>query len=177
MGAHELGNRRPPSSAKGALTKTQESPLRRILRGPAIYLLIVVAALWIFLSFATRAPQPEQLSLTRFEELIAQSNVKTAKFLEKDQKVVGTLQDGAHYETTYPSQYQDDLAHELTKAAVPITTDPQEGSFLSEYLPTIILFLLVMGGLYLLMNQMQGGGSRVMSFSKARAKVVSKDQP
>jgi cell division protease FtsH len=168
---------RPTRLTKGAFTPTQESPLRRLLRGPAIYLLIVVAGLWLFLSFATRSPEPRKLSLTRFEQLIAEANVKSAEFLEQDQKVVGELQDGTLYETTYPSQYQDDLAKELLSSTRDVTTDPQTGSIIGEYLPTIILFLLVLGVFYFMMNQMQGGGSRVMSFSKAKAKVVSKDQP
>jgi cell division protease FtsH len=164
-------------SIKGDLTKTQESPLRRVIRGPAIYLLVVVAALWIFLSFATRAPEPKKLSLTRFEQLIAEANVRSAKFLEQDQRVVGKLQDGTDYETTYPSQYQDDLARELLQSTRDVTTDPQATSLLGEYFPTIILVLVFLGVIWFFMNQTQGGGSRVMSFSKSRAKVVSKDQP
>jgi cell division protease FtsH len=137
----------------------------------------VVAALWIFLSFATRAPEAEQLSLTRFEALIAQGQVRSARFLEHDQKVVGKLATGASYETTYPEQYQDDLAHEILQSTKDVSTDPQGGSIVSDYLPTLILFLLVLGALWFFMNQMQGGGSRVMSFSKAKAKLVTKDQP
>ena len=38
-------------------------------------------------------------------------------------------------------------------------------------------FLLVVLMLFFLMNQMQGGGGRVMKFGKAKAKLVSKDTP
>ena len=47
-------------------TKSQEPPLRRILRGPLIYLLLVLAVLWIFLSFATRGHQSKLLSIREF---------------------------------------------------------------------------------------------------------------
>ena len=151
--------------------------MRRILRGPAVYLLLVVAALWIFLSFATRSPEPQKLSLTRFEALAAQGQVSSARFLEQDQKVVGKLTNGSSYETTYPSQYQDDLAHEILQSTKDVSTDPQPDSLLAQWLPTLVLVLLFGGLLYFLMNQMQGGGSRVMSFSKAKAKLVSKDEP
>ena len=100
--------------------KRQESTLRRILRGPAIYLLVVVGALWLFLSFATRQPQARKLSLTAFQSAIREGDVRSATFLERDQKVVGELKDGTRYETTYPEQYQDDLTKELVQAPSPV---------------------------------------------------------
>jgi cell division protease FtsH len=142
-------------------------------------LLVVVAALWIFLSFATRQPEPRKLSLTEFESVVARGDVRTAKFLERDQRVVGELSDGTKYETTYPEQFQDDLAKQLLASPrqVVVTTDAQKGSLLTSLLPNLLFFLLVVGALFLFLNQTQGGGSRVMSFGKAKAKVVSKDQP
>src|SRR4030067_3779088 len=38
-------------------------------------------------------------------------------------------------------------------------------------------FVLIIGFWIFIMNQMQGGGSRVMSFGKSRAKRVSVDSP
>ena len=51
-------------------TKRQESTVRRILRGPAVWLLVVIGALWLFLSLATRQPEPRKLSLTEYERII-----------------------------------------------------------------------------------------------------------
>ena len=38
-------------------------------------------------------------------------------------------------------------------------------------------FLLIFGFFFFFMNQMQGGGNRVMSFGKAKARQVTKDTP
>jgi cell division protease FtsH len=146
-----------------------------------MYLLVVIGALWVFLSFATRQPQPRALSLTQYENSIAEGKVRTAKFLERDQKVTGTLDDGTTYETTYPAQYQDDLTKELLTSPgrlVSLTTDAQKGSVVLGALLNVLLPIILIGALFFfLMNQMQGGGNRVMSFGKAKAKLVSKDQP
>jgi cell division protease FtsH len=141
--------------------------------------LVVLAGVWLFLSFATRGPEAERLSLTRYESIVAQGKVRTATFLERDQRVVGELSDNRRYETTYPSQYQDDLTQKLLAAPgqVSIRTDPQNGSMLGAVLINILPILLILGVIFFFMNQMQGGGNRVMSFGKAKAKVVSKDQP
>ncbi len=46
-------------------------------------------------------------------------------------------------------------------------------SILISFLP----FLIILGLLFFFMNQMQGGGSRVMQFGKSKAKLVTKDTP
>ncbi len=42
---------------------------------------------------------------------------------------------------------------------------------------TLIPFLLIAVVFIFLMNSMQGGGSRVMSFAKSKAKLITKDTP
>ena len=53
---------------------------------------------------------------------------------------------------------------------------PKSSSFwtlIFSYLPFLIIFLLFM----VFLNQMQGGGSRVMNFGKSKAKLITKDTP
>ena len=42
---------------------------------------------------------------------------------------------------------------------------------------SLLPILLIVGLLFFFMNQMQGGGSRVMQFGKSKAKLVAKDTP
>src|SRR5437763_1612499 len=51
--------------------------------------------------------------------------------------------------------------------------DPIWWTLLQTFLP----FILLVGAFMFVMNSMQGGGSRVMQFGKARTKTVNKDQP
>jgi len=140
----------------------------------------VLAGLWVFLHFATRTPPATELSLPQFEAQLIAGHVKTATFLERDQKLVGVLSDGARYETTYPSLYQPNLTHDILGApnTVNLRTDAQRASLVFGALLNVLLpAVLIVGLVLFIMNQTQGGGSRVMSFGKAKAKVVSKDQP
>ncbi|HEY0691031.1 MAG TPA: ATP-dependent zinc metalloprotease FtsH, partial [Kribbella sp.] len=50
-------------------------------------------------------------------------------------------------------------------------------SFIGQVFSTLIPFLLIAVVFIFLMNSMQGGGSRVMSFAKSKAKLISKDTP
>ena len=142
-------------------------------------MLLIVVGLWLVLSFVTRSPEVRTLSLPEYQQALTASEVRTAEFLERDQKVVGELTSGTHYQTSYPSQYQESLTKEILAApnGVELTTDPQGDSILLTLLFNLLPIILVVGLLLFFMNQMQGGGNRVMSFAKAKPKTVSKDQP
>ncbi|MGQ0669096.1 MAG: ATP-dependent zinc metalloprotease FtsH [Actinomycetota bacterium] len=148
-----------------------------MLRGPAAYLLILLLGLWVTLWLFTRPPQGQELTFTEYQAAIEQGAVKTAVFLEGDQKVEGELQDGGRYEVSYPFAAQEGLIKDLAASGVPITNDPQKGSALLGFLLQLLPVVLIIGAFIWIMNQSQGGGGRVMQFGKSRAKVVSKDQP
>ncbi|MHB1820079.1 MAG: ATP-dependent zinc metalloprotease FtsH, partial [Streptosporangiaceae bacterium] len=71
------------------------------------------------------------------------------------------------------------LQTQANKGALPggyNVQNPQGNSLLNvliSWLPFIVIFLLF----FVFMNQMQGGGSRVMNFGKSRAKLITKDTP
>jgi cell division protease FtsH len=145
-----------------------------------VYLLVVLGGLWLFLAVVTGGPQATRLNLARFEKEVAVGNILSATFLERDQKVSGQLVSGARYETTYPQQYQDTLTTKILAApnGIRLNADPQKGSVILGALLQIGLPIILIGALLLFfMNQMQGGGNRVMAFGKAKAKMVTKDQP
>src|SRR5439155_26413097 len=109
-----------------------DTSLRRVLRGPFLYLLVLLLGLWIFLSLVTRGPQATKLSLPQFESDLHAGRVATATFLERDQKVTGLLVGSAKYETTFPQAYEEALTREVLASPhrVRLTTDAQKGSAL-----------------------------------------------
>ncbi len=139
--------------------------------------MIVLAALWLFMLFASRGPQGQALTFTQYESFIAEGRVNSATFLEGDQKVKGELADGSTYEVSYPLASQESLVKQLQDNGVPTSVDPQKGSALVGFLLQLIPVVLIIGAFVWIMNQSQGGGGRVMQFGKARAKQVPKDQP
>jgi cell division protease FtsH len=91
-----------------------------------------------------------------------------------------TLKDGKSYSVGYPAS----AANQLSKDAVQDGVDANQVSVhntsssiwltLATYLLPVILFIAFW---LFLMNQVQGGGSKVMSFGKSRAKRMSADSP
>jgi cell division protease FtsH len=142
-----------------------------------VYILIVLLGLWMFLLFANRGPQGKPLTFSEFQTAVDAGNVKSATFLEGEQKITGEFTDGSTYSVTYPLSVQETLTKDMQARGVEVSADPQKGSALLGFLFQLIPVILIVGAFIFIMNQSQGGGGRVMQFGKARAKQVTKDQP
>ncbi len=81
------------------------------------------------------------------------------------------------YEAGYIDQAAPELIKELQKAGVSYNVESEKSNALLSLLVYILPFLLFLGFWMFLMNQVQGGGSKVMSFGKSRAKRMSADSP
>jgi cell division protease FtsH len=117
-----------------------------------------------------------------FGDLVTQldsGQVRTLALHEKDNTADVTLQDGQKYSVGYPDGYVTQLIAGARSHLQPQAFDIQ-GKASSGWLSVltyILPFILFFGLWIFLMNQVQGGGSKVMSFGKSRAKRMSVDSP
>jgi cell division protease FtsH len=79
------------------------------------------------------------------------------------------------YKVNYPST--DETTKLVTDAGVKFESKSPSNPWWTSALFTILPFILIIGFWIFIMNQMQGGGSKVMSFGKSRARRVSVDSP
>ena len=142
-----------------------------------MYLLLVLLGLWLFLFLFRGTQQGQELSFSGFQNDLSQGLIQSANILESDQKIEGTLTNGDSYVVTYPASTQQRITNELVQQGVEVTSNPQKGSAIAGFLIQLIPVVLIIGAFIWIMNQSQGGGGRVMQFGKARAKIVTKDQP
>jgi cell division protease FtsH len=86
--------------------------------------------------------------------------------------------EGEKYKVAYPSpESLRDFERELRKQEVPFDSKAVGGSPWWSLLTSLLPFVLLFGFWIFLMNQVQGGGSKVMSFGKSRAKRMTPDSP
>jgi cell division protease FtsH len=120
-----------------------------------------------------------------FGDLLTQLDAHQVKQLTLDQKSNSasvTLADGTtKYTVGYPDSYAptliNDAVKDLPSGSAGLDVQSKSSSAwlgLLTYLLPVILFI---GFWIFLMNQVQGGGSKVMSFGKSRAKRMSVDSP
>ncbi|MDX6599537.1 MAG: cell division protease FtsH, partial [Gaiellales bacterium] len=110
------------------------------------------------------------------------SSLQSVKFSQSDVKVTWVLTNGAKFSAGYPRT--GDAPAELTKTLIGkgvsgdnIQFSGVGGNQWLSLLLGILPFVLFLGLWIFLINQMQGGGSKVMSFGKSRAKRMAVDSP
>jgi cell division protease FtsH len=149
-----------------------------VARAPTLWIVMGTLVFLLVISFIGSAPSGEQLGLTEFEAAVTDGMVANAELLDGDQTIEGELIDGSTYRTTYPTEYADDLTALRKKSGVPTKVDAQKPNALLGTLITVILPVLLIGGILLyVMNRSQGGGGRVMQFGRSKHKTVNKDEP
>jgi cell division protease FtsH len=149
---------------------------RRISRNALIYALLALGAIWLVGSLLGRGPQPTKLRFDQFMDKVGAEEVATADMFLRDQRIEGELTNGTDYVTTFAGD-GDELSQRLVRNDVKVTPDPQGQSLFVTFLTNVLPLLLLFGFFFLVMNQAGGGGSRVMSFGRAKPRIVTKEMP
>ncbi len=150
----------------------------------ALFPLIVIVLL-VYLASQTLIPKEKGAKKETYSGLIGrvQTNPKSIEivvFSPTKQLITATLADenGSKVKVNYPTpQSQIEFQNLLSKHKVAFDSKGTGSSAWWAILSTLLPFgILILFWLFL-MNQMQGGGSKVMSFGKSRAKRMSPDSP
>ena len=153
--------------------------MRRFFRSAAFPILIVV----VLAFFAQRLISPGSGTQTpdynTFVQRVNSDQIESVTWNTKDNSLNVKEKGGASYDEAYPDSdaSQAQLLNSLQQHQVKTEIKGKGGSSLLSLLTYILPFLLFFAFWIFLMNQMQGGGSRVMSFGKSRAKRMSVDAP
>src|ERR687891_720993 len=153
--------------------------MRRFFRSAAFPILIVI----VLAFFAQRLISPSETEETpTYTEFLAQVNqrpesIESVEFETENNTLKVIEADDNEYSTGYLSENEEALLNKLRTAEIETKIKGASGSSILSVLTYILPFLLFFGFWLFLMNQMQGGGSRVMSFGKSRAKRMSVDAP
>lgn len=156
---------------------------KRLLRNPLIWIL---AAILVYFTFSvlfddTRGYTRVDTSVALTQ--ISDGNVTNALIEDREQRLRLTLakpvEGSTQIITQYPAQTAGTIVETLGNASnkPAFNTTVRQDSFLTTMLIYLIPLGLVLLILFWMMNNAQGGGNRVMSFGKSKAKQLNKDMP
>ena len=163
---------------------------KRLLRSWWLWAAVLIFAFFIVPSLLSGGSDYHGVNLNVAKAQIMSSNVKDAVIQDREQNVelslVNAVDGYTKISAQYPSGYDTKIANLLANGKAPgsdksgtlsfhtsITKDNPWLSILISLLP----ILLIVGVLFFVMSQVQGGGNRVMSFGRSKAKMVTKDTP
>jgi cell division protease FtsH len=162
-------------------------PGQRLLRGPLPWIIALAAALWLGVSFVQSAAAPTELTWTEFQSAVEEGqlqgqNLEATTVGNRSQTIEGERRTGGSataFRTVFnPEINGEQLARWIETGRIgAVEFDAEQTGVLTQILATVLPFILILGIFFLLMQNMQGGGGRVMQFGKSKAKMVSKDAP
>jgi cell division protease FtsH len=160
--------------------------MSRFFKSALFPILIVVVLAFFAQRIISPGDHSKAPNFTQFQQQIKAGQVQAATFNTKDNTIDFTsTATGKPQKFTigYPDNTEQDLVNQLSS---PHPNQPQGSqvdvkgkggsswvSILTYVLPFVIFLLFWL----FIINQMQGGGSKVMSFGKSRAKRMSVDSP
>lgn len=146
----------------------------RALKNIAIYVLIVLLALFAIELTSNEEIQITELTEPEFFTKIEQGHVKNAQ-VEVDElvyNITGELTDGTQYATTV-SKESNVIQFLRDKKVAYNTEEVKPPPWWMSLLSTLFPILILIAFLIFIMNQSQGGGNRVMQFGRSRARLMT----
>jgi cell division protease FtsH len=155
---------------------------KRLLRNPLIWILIVVLVYFGFSVLFDDTRGYTQVPTSVAVQQIESKNVANATIEDKEQRLrldlTTPVNGSTKIITQYPAASANGVFTQLQQAGVSnYNTVVRQDSFLTTMLIYLIPLGLVLLVLFWMMNNAQGGGNRVMSFGKSKAKQLNKDMP
>ncbi|CQR47453.1 ATP-dependent zinc metalloprotease FtsH [Paraliobacillus sp. PM-2] len=156
--------------------------MNRIVRNVIFYFVIFIVVISVMGVFTGQNNQQKEYNVSEFMEQFDKGNIAEMKMRPSNgvMRITGELAD--EEDTSFVTNLPDnpEIVAEITKQGEEqgiLTWDEEEQpnawlTILTSLIPFVIIFILF----FFLLNQAQGGGSRVMNFGKSKAKMYSEDK-
>lgn len=154
--------------------------MNRIFRYTIFYLLIFLVIIGIFGTFSGGNAPTKELTYSEFQDALDKKEITSAT-IQPDKQVYiveGTMkgyEKGQRFTTNIPRENQA-LLNRIDEAAkdknsnISYLTAPETSGWI-QFFTGIIPFIIIIFLFFFLMSQSQGGGNKVMSFGKSKAKL------
>jgi cell division protease FtsH len=156
--------------------------VKRIFRGPWVWIVVAVVGVLVALQYLAPNGGYQEVDTSQMVAHIEANEIESIVFVDGDQEIRATLKDGDQVMASWVTGQQRGIVEEVQRQVdageiEKFNVEVPRPSLLGSVLATLIPFALIILLFLFLMNQVQGGGGRVMQFAKSKAKLISKDMP
>ncbi|ASF37694.1 cell division protein FtsH [Halobacillus halophilus] len=158
--------------------------MNRIFRNTIFYLLIFLVVIGVVGLFRGQGEPQQQLNVNDFYNKLNNGQIEEMTIqpvngvIQITGQLAGEGEDQGEFVAKIPAN--DEIVSNITQTAqeqsvLNVAEEEQPSAwvtFLTSIIPFIIIFILF----FFLLNQAQGGGSRVMNFGKSKAKMYTEDK-
>ena len=158
--------------------------LRKFFRGASFYILIFIILLILVQQFAKQPQQTIDIEFSKLYEELVDGNVTEIHIVDRSiEGIILKNNETIYYKSFIPAVFSEERFTAIVEKQMldqknfkvvgsPTPTTP----WFIELLPSIFMILIFIVFWFVFMQQSQGGGNRVMSFGKSRAKLHKEDE-
>jgi cell division protease FtsH len=154
---------------------------KRLARSWALWIGVGLVLLILLPQFFAGGSNYKSVKTSDVVSQIVSGNVKSATLHDKESSIDLELKTAVAGNTkissSFPSAYTQTLSDDLTRSGAPWTTKQSKENILVSLLINLLPIFIIGVVIFFVMSNLQGGGSKVMSFGRSKAKLVSKDTP
>ena len=143
----------------------------------AIWALVAVAGLLILGPRLWPSSDSTKVTYTEFLDLVNQGNVTKIEINNISNSISGTMTDGSTFVTTGAVTLSDADEQLLKSKGVDYDYSTPQGNFVTNLLPILLPFLLIMGFFIWMQRRAMGQAGSIMSIGRSRAKSYNADKP
>jgi cell division protease FtsH len=162
--------------------------MNRFFRSALFPLIVIVLLVYLASRTLMDQPEKEKVTYSQLQQRVANDSQSQSidsivanpnkQELTVQLKPTGGEEKGEKFKVAYPSpESLRDFEPKILEADINFDSKSVGGSPWWSLLTSLLPFVLLFGFWIFLMNQVQGGGSKVMSFGKSRAKRMTPDSP
>jgi len=151
--------------------------LNKFFRNISFYLLILILVLSLIQWFSHKDVNTVKIDYTQLIQAVNKGQIQEMVIVGRN--INGKMKDGKAFESYIPDvgAFLEKINDKIETGEIKVDTQPPpEPPWWVQILPSIFLALLFVGAWFFFMQQSQGGGSRVMSFGKSKAKLYVEDR-
>ena len=151
--------------------------MNNFLRNVGFYLLAIFIAVTLYDYMSVKPKPVEEMSYTQFMQALEKDEISKVVVTKNSLQV--TKKDGSEFSTIVPDEPVDDeeLVNKLYDKGIEITAqNPKDPPWWMTLLTSLLPIALLVAFWYFMISQAQGGGGKVFSFGKSRAKLMGGDK-
>lgn len=153
--------------------------MNRFFRSAGVYIVILLVTVGVVNFIANQGQETDQILYNEYKQHLANGKL-TDITIRPDGGTYLIEGKYAGQDRTFKTRgplYDGTVIPDLEQAGIDVTFEKEEGqsiwlTFFTSIIPFAIIFILF----FFLLNQAQGGGGKVMSFGKSKAKLYSEEK-
>ncbi|MCL6590335.1 MAG: ATP-dependent zinc metalloprotease FtsH [Firmicutes bacterium] len=144
-----------------------------------IYILVAMAAWFIFFQFINYKDQPESLSFDQFLTRVEEGRIIDATINNNDGVIQGRQQPNRQYKkyrVEGPLNHPELFYQQLRQKGVKVSFSNSGNGWWAVILPNLGFLIIFIIFWFFLLNQMQNSGNKALSFGKSKARLHTEDR-